>query len=331
MRQRIVPPPNPLLGKEGEQNACCVLLAKEGEPDTTPLVTLALPLYKSRRFLDIITANLDTITYPHLEILISDRHSADDAIDVLETRYSGDARFHFLRAHDELSWVEHYNTLLRAGTGKYFLWMPHDDSYPANYVTTLVQALERAPDAIAAYSQLIGVASDGTRNTIHSEPPFRRDSLWTWHNAVTLFLDGELWQVMRGLFRRDQLIGQNLFLTPTRDNNAADMVWLFAVACTGRIVWKPDTWCEKRFYGDSTHALWKPHTWRHSLAEIPALHKNLVANQSVRTARLRGGFLVLLWAVIRLGRNALDAASIYRASEQTIRRFLLKIARAARV
>ena len=126
-------------------------------------------------------------------------------------------------------------------------------------------------------------------------PPFPHDAPWTWHSAVALFLRWRLWLVMRGLFRRDMLIQQNLFLAPTRENNAADLVWLFAVACTGRILWTPETWCEKRFYNDSTHVLWKPHSWRHSLAEIPALAANLVNNRTSLSRPLRGCLLVAVW------------------------------------
>ena len=92
-----------------------------------PLVSLALPLYRSFLFFDIITANLDSIAYPNLEILISDRHCADDTLERLASRYASYSRFHFFRATDQLNWIEHYNFLLRAAQGKYMLWMPHDD------------------------------------------------------------------------------------------------------------------------------------------------------------------------------------------------------------
>lgn len=85
-----------------------------------PLVTLALPLYKSNRFLEIIIENLETLTYANLEIIISDRHCADNSIEILKARFAQDARFCFLSAHDEITWIEHFNVLLHTARGKYF-------------------------------------------------------------------------------------------------------------------------------------------------------------------------------------------------------------------
>src|SRR4051794_13973408 len=92
-----------------------------------PLVSIAIPLFQSRPFLSVIIDNIETITYPQVEILVSDRHCADDTIDLLACHFTGDPRLRFLKSRDRLNWIEHYNLLLRAAAGKYFLWMPHDD------------------------------------------------------------------------------------------------------------------------------------------------------------------------------------------------------------
>src|SRR6187397_2030409 len=73
-----------------------------------PLVSVAIPLYRSRPFVDRIARNIETLDYPSVEILISDRHMDDDAIELLGARFAGDPRIRLLRANDRAGWVEHY-------------------------------------------------------------------------------------------------------------------------------------------------------------------------------------------------------------------------------
>src|SRR6476619_1938088 len=145
---------------------------------TAPLVSVGIPLFKSARFLNILIGNLDSLTYPNLEFLISDRHCLDDALDVLEARYDSDSRFHFFRAHDELNWVQHYRLLMQLAFGAYFNWMPHDDTFPANYFEMLVGALQKYPDAMLAAGGTEVVYPDGSREILLPTPPFSNDTPW---------------------------------------------------------------------------------------------------------------------------------------------------------
>ncbi len=108
--------------------------------DQGPLVSVGIPLYKSRGFLSNIIENVEAVAYRNIEIIISDRHGEDDAIEALRRRFGHDSRVRFIKRHDRIDWVDHYNALLRQFTGKYFLWMPHDDIYPADYIDELVHS-----------------------------------------------------------------------------------------------------------------------------------------------------------------------------------------------
>ncbi len=92
---------------------------------TLPLVSIAVPLFRSRRLVADIIANLDAIEYPNIDIILSDRHGEDDAVDVLAEHFKDDSRVRVLVAHDRLNWVEHYNLLMQSSSGKYFMWMTH--------------------------------------------------------------------------------------------------------------------------------------------------------------------------------------------------------------
>ena len=292
--------------------------------DNFPRVSLALPLYKSRRFVDILIENLDSLDWPNLEILISDRHGADDALDCLQARYGHDARFRFFRAWDELDWVAHYNFLLRAATGTYFLWMPHDDSYASNYVSELVTLLETNPDAILAFSRADWLFQDGNILRLPRTTPFSNDAPWAWTSPLQLFLGHHLWLTVRGIFRRAFVIEHDLFMPATRENNAADLVWAFAMACSGRFVWTRETFCRKRFYPQSTHAQFKQRTWRHTRVEYAALRAHFQKRAGI-SARLRGEWMALLWLLLRFAGNLRDAVKLHKTIDARVRRFLLEM------
>ncbi len=222
-----------------------------------PLVTVAIPLYRSIRFLDVITENIQRLDYPNLEILVGDRHLADDTVDRLHKRFPNDTRLRFITARDEVGWVAHYNLLLAEGSGEYFLWMPHDDSYPAGYVGALVERLEATPNSILAFGPCDTEGTNGKPHKTWPAPPFSPTETWTPRTALRMFFGWNIGVAMRGVFRRSKVIEANLWLPHATGDAYADVCWLFGVALLGRFEFVPETRCLKRFYPGSTHTTWR--------------------------------------------------------------------------
>ncbi len=287
---------------------------------TAPLVSLALPLYKSRRFLDIIIENLETLAYPNLEILISDRHCADDAIDTLQARFGDDARFQFFRARDEINYVEHFNFLLRAATGDYFFWLMHDDSYPPNYISALANALDENRDAILAYGGLEMLRHDGSREMFESRN-FTNENAWNTREIFRRFLAGHLILAVRGLYRL-QAAKQRGLIQPTRDLYAADFLWTFATAFSGRWIYLANVYVMKRFYPTSALGHWDSHTARHTLAEVAALSIYLVNHAPNLREKIRACAVIVLWMLLRLGGDALHWMRLHQHLHKPIQKFI---------
>lgn len=57
---------------------------------------------RSAPFPAIVRDNLDRLRDPDIEVLISDRHGLDEALNVLERDYGHDSRFRFPRATDAI-------------------------------------------------------------------------------------------------------------------------------------------------------------------------------------------------------------------------------------
>lgn len=288
-----------------------------------PLVTLAIPLYRSLRFIDIITANIRNADYPSLEILIGDRHLADDTVERLRERFPHDTRIRYVTARDALSWVEHYNLLLAESTGEYFLWMPHDDSYPVGYITGLVARLEARPASLLAFGWCDTVGIDGKPHKLWPAPPFSAKEPWTTRTALRLFFGWNIGVSMRGVFRRAAVIDAELWLPRTSGGAYADVCWLFGMALLGRFEFEPEIRCVKRFYPESTHTAWKSAR----TGELPRIMATYV-DRFVPSRRQRASAKLWLWT----GAAANRAASLLNTTtrhtvitEEALRGFFRRV------
>jgi hypothetical protein len=215
-----------------------------------PLVTVAIPLYRSKPFVQRIVENVRAIDVDDCEILISDRHLLDDAIDLLEKTLGNDPRVVFLRGTEGVGWTEHYNFLLGEGSGRYFMWMPHDDEFPSGYVPMLVAALEENEDALLAYGRMVCVDLEGRIVRRYSRSaPHDPDAAWSRRRAVEYLRWWQSAVPFRGVFRRQRIIDLGLWLP---QSHGADISWLFALHLQGPSRFVPEVSCRKSFYSDST-------------------------------------------------------------------------------
>ena len=235
-------------------------MERDTETSDWPRVSVAIPLYESRRFLDTIIANIESIDYPDVEVLISDRHCKDDTIDALQDRYRDDARIRVLAATDEIGWIEHYNTLLREATGKYFRWLPHDDIIPRCGLREMVSHLEANADTVLVYGPTEAIDSEGNPLPRRSDPdphPISNDAPWTFAISMNLFFRGYCNGAFKGLFRRGRVLDEDLFIRQTLDGVHAERCWLFALSLLSRFSFLPGYRYTKRYHDRSTSARWK--------------------------------------------------------------------------
>jgi hypothetical protein len=221
-----------------------------------PTISVAIPLHESRRFIEVVAANIEAIERDDVEILLSDRTGLDDALEHLAARFAGDPRVTTLHDLDGADWVEHCNSLLRRARGASFCWMPHDDDFPPGWLDTLAGRLSERPDAVIAFGRVAAIEPDGTPMPLAVKHPRAEpaDRLSSVSAAVDLLVNGGV--AFRGLFRRAPVVEHGCFIPRTRDGVHADRAWVFAVAMLGPMVFVPEAVCRKRYYDASTHASW---------------------------------------------------------------------------
>jgi glycosyltransferase involved in cell wall biosynthesis len=137
-------------------------------------VTVAVPVYKRLEYLPAALRSVAEQDYPELEILVSDNGGHGAALTELVEQHC--PRPHRIRRNARtVSLPEHFNQLVDEATGDYFLILSDDDRISSNYVSALVDALERHPEAGIALGKVERMDEAGAfvprRRALPSPPP----------------------------------------------------------------------------------------------------------------------------------------------------------------
>jgi glycosyltransferase involved in cell wall biosynthesis len=230
-----------------------------------PLVTNAIPLYRSKRFVEIIISNIEAIDYPNIEILISDHHQYDDAIGILEERLRNDPRVTIIKTKNELNYAQHYNMLLSLGRGKYFRWMPHDDSYPKCCLKEMVEILESHPEVVLVNGPWHALDDNG-KVIEKNQPGKSRLGYWSFETSLLVAFGGYEGHAFKGLFRRDVAVGKGIWLFDTERIISPERCWEFAMSLVGEFYNYESFEYHKRYYPGSTK-----HTWQQAEKPVDTL------------------------------------------------------------
>ena len=238
----------------------------------SPRVTVGIPLYRSARFLDTIIENIEAMPADGVEILISDRHCEDDALERLSVRFEHDQRVRCFAARDCIDWVANINFMLGQARGEYWRFLPHDDLSPAGSLEALIDALDLNPDAVLAYGPTQGIDLEGKRLPERDKPsphPEQADEGWTLGLALQMYWRGHFDGAFKGLVRRRALIDHQLYVRSTSQQIGPERCWLFGLCLIGRYQFVPDALYIKRFYAGSTHTTWRRgHLYYLSIAHV---------------------------------------------------------------
>jgi glycosyltransferase involved in cell wall biosynthesis len=111
-----------------------------------PLVTVGLPIYKRLRYLTNALRVVEAQGYPNLELLVSDNGMNGTAVyEIVKKHYRRPFRFRQNSSIVEMS--IHYNQIIDEAQGEYFVLLNDDDEISPNYVSELVDLMERSPQA----------------------------------------------------------------------------------------------------------------------------------------------------------------------------------------
>jgi glycosyltransferase involved in cell wall biosynthesis len=144
---------------------------------TTPLVSVVVLCHDYGRFLPEAIDSALAQDHPAIEVIVVDDGSTDDSLEVAR-RYEGSVR---VLTQENAGLARTCNRGASEAAGETFLFLSADDRLEPTYVSELLRALERRPDAAFAYcsARLFG-AEDG----VMPSRPFSALSLIRGRNYV---------------------------------------------------------------------------------------------------------------------------------------------------
>ena len=179
---------------------------------TTPRVTIGLPIYNGQNYLAETMDSLLAQTFRDFELVISDNASTDGTEAICRDYAARDPRVRYHRNEVNVGASANYNRTFELGRGQYFKWAAHDDLLAPTFLERCVEALDRDPAVVLAYTQAKAIDDKGQVVKVypgkhHFNAPTPRERFYEFvldpHPVVAVF----------GLMRRDalartRLIGQ---------------------------------------------------------------------------------------------------------------------------
>jgi glycosyltransferase involved in cell wall biosynthesis len=134
------------------------------------LVTVAVPVYRNLRYLANTIGAIRAQDYPLIDFMLSDNGQNGDQVKRLGDEVYG-RPYRFRQSAEPLPGFEHFNCLLREARGEFFVLLCEDDEISPNYVSALLAALERYPQARLAISKQMAIDETGQVVTPPTDSP----------------------------------------------------------------------------------------------------------------------------------------------------------------
>ncbi len=143
---------------------------RDRSPAFAELVSVVIPCYEQAQFLGEAIESVLGQTYPHLEIVVVDDGSTDNASRIA-SRYPG---VRCVRRENG-GVAEARNLGIRSTNGDFLIFLDADDRLLPEAVEAGVRALAERADCAAAVGTHVRTAHDGTRLNTHDQPAVDRD------------------------------------------------------------------------------------------------------------------------------------------------------------
>ena len=122
--------------------------------ESIPRVSLGLPVYNGQNYLAEAIESLLAQDFSDFELLIVDNASIDATAQISAAFVERDARVRYFRNERNVGAAANFNRAFLHSRAPYFKWCAHDDLHSANYVSEMVEILDRDPDCVIAYPRV---------------------------------------------------------------------------------------------------------------------------------------------------------------------------------
>ena len=125
-------------------------------------VCLGMPLYNQTRYLSEALNSIVNQSYKNFQLVIVDDSTIPEPAQIVEKMVSCDNRIHFIKTDYRKGMVDNWKACFQhAGSVDYFAWVSDHDLWHADWLKTMVKALDDNPSAVLVYPKTVLIAQDG--------------------------------------------------------------------------------------------------------------------------------------------------------------------------
>jgi len=209
--------------------------ASAARVQSTPLVSIGLPVYNGENFVAEAIQCVLSQTFTDWELIISDNASTDRTVQICREFAAKDGRIRVHQNQRNMGFSPNFNQVFQLSRGRYFKWISHDDLFGAEFLESCVQELERDARAVLVFPKTVYVGPDrqllrrqtGSYSIVGPTPESRVIQLMRLESEST-----DVFWSQYGLFRREVLEKTHLMDV----YNGSDQTLLMEIALRGNIV-----------------------------------------------------------------------------------------------
>jgi glycosyltransferase involved in cell wall biosynthesis len=172
--------------------------------NSAPLLSIGLFVYNGERFIRKAVESLLNQTFKDFELIISDNASTDRTDEICREYADRDPRIRYYRNERNMGAGWNVRRVYFLATGKYFKWAACDDVCEPDFLRKCIEALERDPGVVVAYSKTRVVDENG-KFVEDYDWPMATDSPRALKRFRDLLLNDHMCYQIFGVMRRDAL------------------------------------------------------------------------------------------------------------------------------
>ena len=194
-----------------------------------PRLTIGLPVFNGGAYIGAAVESVLRQTFENFELVVSDNNSSDGTVEIVQQAAAGDPRVRIRSHPTNIGAHNNYNSILPLSNAEYFKWMAHDDLLAPTYLERCVEALDRHPEVVLAFSNAAQIDENGEElGSLASKQIYDSPSAYSRMRAY--MADSTRIPQVFGVFRRSALSESHLLPSYPK----SDTVFMCEMAMLGR-------------------------------------------------------------------------------------------------
>jgi glycosyltransferase involved in cell wall biosynthesis len=113
---------------------------------------VCLPVYNGETYINDAIRSIGAQTYADIEVIISDNASTDGTQALCREAGTHDSRIRYVRSDTNRGLAWNYNRAFALATGRYLVWLAHDDLLEPDYLRQCVEGLQQDADTLLCFT-----------------------------------------------------------------------------------------------------------------------------------------------------------------------------------